>query len=212
MGKDENNLPAFIDSTEKAMTYWEKMDYLRSNGIWFSTGTTTGATEFCAKQSAFSYFMICQIPGGVLSTDINYGVLPVPKLDENQKEYINSTTDAFWGIPTTNAPLRDFIGTITEALQCANYSLVYPEYIGYVMQGRLSESQNDARVIQILLDNMEIDFGYSFGGVFAKLDNIIYTAKTGKVASTIESSRSTMEKLVNRRVKAVESIAKSQED
>ena len=104
-----------------------------------------------------------QMASRLRTTDINYGILPYPKWDTDQKNYCSNTIDfcSVFAIPTT---VRDqaFVGAITEAL--AYYSNIYVKDALYntVLKYRDAQDENSSKSVDIIINNIKHDFAYIY--------------------------------------------------
>lgn len=96
------------------------------------------------------------------TSNLVYGVLPMPKLDESQSEYYGGSFDRPLVIPTTAQNLEN-LGIITEALNAEGFKQVYPAYYEIAMKTRYADQTDDAKMIDIVHDNVIISFTYLFG-------------------------------------------------
>ena len=95
--------------------------------------------------------------------DVVYGILPMPKLDEQQDGYYGGSTDRPLGIPITAAAHLDTTGLITEALNAEGYKKVFPAYYETAMKSRYADQNDDAAMMELIHDNVIISFTYLFG-------------------------------------------------
>lgn len=103
------------------------------------------------------------------NTDINYAIMPYPKLDELQENYINTCTDAFWAIPVTAYNNIDVIGTVVEALSCSNYQNVLPAYFEVALKTKLADSPDDAALFDIIRDTRTIGFEFAYSITYSNI-------------------------------------------
>ncbi len=120
-------------------------------------------------------------------TDLSYGVLPMPKLDETQDGYYGGFTDRPYGIPVTATGNLDTIGIITEALSAEGYRKVFPVYFEQALKSRYADQSDDAQMIDIVCKNDILAFSYLYGNESpynVMLDKLMDPAKpTTDVAS-----------------------------
>ena len=93
----------------------------------------------------------------------DYGILPFPKYDENQKEY--KTMSGEWQtvltVPKTVKD-TDFVGTIVEALSAENWKTWTPTLYEIALKTRYLRDNESKEVLDILIENTVYDFGYVF--------------------------------------------------
>lgn len=160
--KDENNLPVSnldVDTASNYLTYMEKLEEFSGT---VPNGTPEGFNAYFKKGNILFLAAPFDSVYELLDTDILYGFLPVPKVDEAQEEYETYNHCLAWIIPTSCAGNLEFIGTISEALNAAHFNTVRPVYFESTMKGRLSESPEDAQVLDIMSRTLYADFGFEF--------------------------------------------------
>lgn len=93
------------------------------------------------------------------------GVIPYPKLDENQKNYITSTHDTaeIGVIPLTVAPVElDYISAVIEVLCRETYRNVLPVYYESSLKMKYTRDDTSAKMIDIVHDNIGNSFALAY--------------------------------------------------
>lgn len=102
------------------------------------------------------------------SVNFDYGVLPTPKWDETQENYICTTayTGALWSIPI-DAKNIDMSSAVMEALAVEGYYNVAPAFYEVSLKVKYSSDDDSARMYDILREARTYDFGrvYSTAGL-----------------------------------------------
>ena len=119
-----------------------------------------------------------------------YGILPEPKYDTYQKEYlsfVNGSTSLVMVAKTESDTA--FVGTIMEAMATYNYSKVTPNMFQVVTKLQTAQDPESAAMVDIIIRNRVFDMGY-----FADLDvtNLVrdrLDAKKPEIASGLKSGR-----------------------
>ncbi len=106
-------------------------------------------------------------------SDGTVSILPMPKLDESQPEYLSTsqTTQIHTlAIPVT-CPGTEFVGFAMEALAAASRSKVMPVYYETVVKTRYAADPNAVRMIEIILNNLSFEpaLQYDWGGFMTSL-------------------------------------------
>lgn len=103
------------------------------------------------------------------NANIRYGILPSPKLDKNQEDYI-STATVWWctamAIPVTNVERLDATCYTMEALAYYGKEMITPEYYERTLKNkRLPENDDSPEMLDIIFRNRIYDAGmvYNFG-------------------------------------------------
>lgn len=88
-----------------------------------------------------------------------YGILPFPKYNEDQEEYITSISGGtgMLGVPA-NIAEPEFVGMISEALAITSYEHVYPAVFKTVMVDKFSRDDQYAEMYDLLMNRIEIQF------------------------------------------------------
>lgn len=92
--------------------------------------------------------------------DPDYGVLPLPKLDETQEKYLTTAQDAYdvLSIPTTCKNL-EATGASLEYLSALSQSDVYPAYFETTFQKQYMRSEEDSVMFDLIKSGLEFNFG-----------------------------------------------------
>ena len=125
-----------------------------------------------------------------------YGIIPMPKYDENQEKYYTFLHDQFTsiGIPSVHSNDEEkvqMLGAVLEALALENYKSVVPTYYEVALKGRYLEDSDSWRMLDMIYENVKVDAG------------VLYTKNLGSIHQTprdmIEAGRNT----VSSRIKAI---------
>lgn len=121
---------------------------------------------FAQGQSAFIYGKLRVAHDVFRQQEIDYGILPVPKLNEDQETYYSAYTDRFFVVPSSSVSGKNEqdIGFILEALSAEGYRTIYPAYYEVAMQGRYSKDEESKRILTMLHPLRVIDFAYVYTG------------------------------------------------
>lgn len=194
--KDADNIPYLAFNVDRAATYLEKIENLCNNYGFYETGY--GATFFSNNQSLFCYCNLREVCNVIRDTDINYGYLPAPKLDELQEDYMTYATDVYWGIPTTNTAKLDMIGTVTEALSCQHYNYVRPAFYETTMKTKLSGDENDIKVLDLIAERLRIDFAFAYQSNISMVATFDDMYRDGITSGTLASKYKSAEKVITK--------------
>jgi hypothetical protein len=91
-----------------------------------------------------------------------FGVVPMPKFDENQKEYRTLLHDQFtvFSILTTVQGERlDEVGAVLEAMASISHKTVRPAYYETTLRTQIAKDPQSAEMFDIIIDNIYIDAG-----------------------------------------------------
>lgn len=93
------------------------------------------------------------------ASNVDYGVLPVPKYDENQNYYITPSFDCQFAIPVT-AGDTDSISLLVEALSSAGYNKVRPAYFETALSTKYTRDEDSIEMLNIIGDTLSVDLAY----------------------------------------------------
>lgn len=168
--RDEEGFVKLSMVSDDAVILLEKLIQLFSQ-----TGTNTESGG--AQNDIFKAGNVLFLGNGTLGTAENlrdmeqdFGFLPHPKLDEEQKEYRTLVHDqAFLGaIPVTNGR-TDLTGAVLEALCSESYRTVLPAWYESALKLKYARDDISSQIIDLLNSTMSTDFVYAYN---AALNNI----------------------------------------
>ncbi len=118
VGKDEEGYLTFSVDRDRLSSALDAMERLMENGLNKDNVPGEpwgyGTVHFADGKVLFNYPQILDIPAQMHDTDVRFGTLPPPKLDENQKDCISGCFDVYWAIPKTACHRLDVIAAIIE--------------------------------------------------------------------------------------------------
>lgn len=103
------------------------------------------------------------------ASEVNYGVLPFPKYDENQKNYIGVVDPyhaAVFGIPITVQD-TDFSAFMLEALSAASKYEVMPYFYEISTQTKYTHDEESPKMLDIIFNGIRYDLAclYNWGEI-----------------------------------------------
>ena len=119
------------------------------------------ATDFVNKKTLFSMTTYGTVENiRKADSGVTYGLLPYPKLNLEQKDYISTNTGcSTWSIPVT-VESRENAEYLLNTFHYYSAEHVKPAYFDNVLKGRLASSPDDAEMIDITMDNIYMDFAF----------------------------------------------------
>ena len=124
-----------------------------------------------------------------------YGIVPMPKLDEAQKDYIGLVHDAtpLYGIPVTKTDI-EMPCAVLEAMAAQNYRTVTPVYYEVALKVKYAHDEESGQVIDIIHAGMMTDFVYanngSMGGTnLGTIGRSILSSSGGSYMSTYDGKK-----------------------
>ena len=122
--------------------------------------------------------------------EIDFGIIPQPKFDENQTEYCTFSDGhaSMMCIPATMQDSERF-GIITETLAYTSRNIVLPAYYDVSLTTKFTRDDESSEMIDIIIKNRIFDIGYVYNdntGSLGFIINDLIQAKKTQFASTIE--------------------------
>ncbi|MBO5110402.1 MAG: extracellular solute-binding protein [Clostridia bacterium] len=121
-------------------------------------------------------------------TDDAYGILPIPKYDTNQKEYlsfVNGYTPLVMVAKNESDP--DFAGTIIEAMATYNYDNVTPKLFEVSTKLQAAQDPISAGMVDYITRNRIFDLGYFYGWEITNLISTNLSKKQEGISSNLKA-------------------------
>lgn len=116
---------------------------------------------FMSGKTAYSFNYLSGVAGAYRSSDVRYGVVPMPKYDEAQEEYYVFACPSQMSIPITCAN-TELAGFVFDAMTYYGYYDVVPAYFEKTLQGKTADSFDDMEMLSIINDNLTVSFAYCY--------------------------------------------------
>ena len=168
--KNAEGIPQLSLNTENAPSMINKIYDMcyNTNGVYFDSKDQNDRVEaegvFLASRALF----IDTILGEVVAEkyrnfEDDYGILPMPKFDETQKDYRSAIGGyhSILAVPKT-ARDTDFIGTVVEALSAELWKVRTPTIYEIALKTRYLRDNESKQVLDLLVDNVKFDFGFVY--------------------------------------------------
>lgn len=153
IGKDENDMPYFDLDQE----YY--IDRLQTVSKLFET--KDGFVYKENKQDIFrngkALFLNCLFSEAAALRDMedDFGIIPTPKLNEEQENYINFGGSPFFMTVPVTAPDLDRTGAIMEALAYDSLGLVDTAYYNVVLKGKASRDSESEKMLDLIFSTLK---------------------------------------------------------
>lgn len=173
--KGENDEPTFVVNTARMSNIVDKLYTLYHEGkrtvIYDISWRESSDSSKDLYNNAFAegrvLFDIAYIDEAtkMRDYDINFGILPMPKLNLDQEEY-GSYVEAWhlcWAVPK-NCPDSDYVSTVLETMAYYSYQYTYPTIIEQTIYGTGTRDIESSEMLDIVFKNMNWEFGYIYNG------------------------------------------------
>ena len=160
----DNNLKITLNSERTVDVFDHFFSAMNQDGLYIlkQDDATPVADAFRNSQLTFAEVDILSSESYRDMKD-DFGIIPYPKYDENQKDYHSTSLDEFsmFVIPI-DAPDMDKTAFITEALCAESYKKVVPVFYDVVLKTKNARDNDSAQMIDIIRDGLVFDWGYIY--------------------------------------------------
>ena len=106
-------------------------------------------------------------------TEVDVGILPYPKYDIEQEDYLNFDWSGFMAIPVT---IRnpDMVGAVVEMLSYETGNEVLSAYYDVLLDGKLARDTDTHAMLDILFSTLVYDAGGNYFGHTSSLSEMWY--------------------------------------
>ncbi|MCL2159827.1 MAG: extracellular solute-binding protein, partial [Oscillospiraceae bacterium] len=163
---------------------------------------------FMSNRALFMWVRL-RIVENLRSMDKDFGILPLPKLDENQDDYytdVISYTGCLVCVPA-NASNPERTGHILEAICAESKYTTMPAYYDVTLKTKMARDEDSSDMLDIIFKNRIWDIGeiYNFGAFGGDL---IYMSmkNDSALASKFEKSEPKMQKDIDKAIEKYESL------
>lgn len=154
-GKRDFNLPneRFIDAYEVLYNAIYQTDQ-----TFYDTANKNMVKMFTNDQLLFMTERLSQA-GKMKEMTSEYGIIPFPKYDSEQKEYISATRDSHSGlIVAANIEDPDMVDATIEAMSMYGYQVVTPAYYETTLKLKYLSDETAMGMLDLIRDSVNFDF------------------------------------------------------
>ena len=221
---DYNNIDAFTFGMGTVITERNEENYPVLAGDWehnFDTYNrtwqlakeTTGAVldhNIVNNQVKFREGLSLFLPGFLYTSENlrdmtdDYGIIPFPKYEEAQSEYISCVHDiaTLMCLPTTCTKI-DLACAALETMAYISYQTVTPVYYESALKAKYSRDEQSSRIIDLLHDAGMTDIAYVYTGALSGLGTVMRTymiQNNSNVASSFARQSGMYEKALEKMI------------
>lgn len=184
--KDANDYPILARDIEKYSAIYEKIYrvFITNEGNYGYSGHEGSFKIFNEGRAYFCGITFQKIEMFLRDMEDDYGVLPIPKYDENQESYGTCVSGAgtFLVVPKSAKNL-DKIGTITEAMAAAAYDMITPSLYEVVASTKNVRDEDSSKMVQMIIRNRVFDMAHMFYFTGSTFCGTLLSQKSTDVAS-----------------------------
>ncbi len=160
---DGENMPQLWTMNQTLTTAAEDVVKLcTSKGAIDMLDTETDYKFFAERHAYFATMKLAALRTATMhGMEDDYGVLPYPKLNKAQKEYLTGSDDhcSVFSIPLMIAPERyEIIGVTMEALSARTHQVVKKEFYDTMLKTNSTRNLQDEEMIDMIINGRVYDF------------------------------------------------------
>ena len=159
--KDEDEMPVYnASSSERLINIMTNALNRMDSDAYDVFDTVDKIDIFMDGRSLFFSPIIGQL-NTIRSMEEDYGLLPYPKYDENQAEYISRSGEGF--IPCVPATCQDTERTsaVMQSLAYYSYKTVYNAYYEQALSAKFLRDPDSVEMLKLILATLTVDIGDS---------------------------------------------------
>lgn len=157
------------DHAEKVATVYATLYEMiyQNDGTWDSKLTDGDYTEmlqiFTADDGALFMTGTLQNATALRHAEMEFGILPFPKYDEDQENYLAHSYDGLSSFAIPACALEpEMSAKVLDAMGAESKTTVIPAYYDVVLQGRVAQDAESKEMLNIIRENLYFDFGFIY--------------------------------------------------
>ncbi|MBQ2545476.1 MAG: hypothetical protein II557_04215 [Clostridia bacterium] len=205
-----DGVPQVALQTERAANVIEKLYKLLCEGerAYFNSSVNDRYIPFETYHALF-YYMSLSSMEQYRTTEVDYGIIPFPKYDEEQADYVSLNWTGLQCVPVSCRD-REMVGMVSEELGYESKKQVLPAYFDYLLDGKIARHEETRRMLDIIFETSVYDFGMNF----SNQSNFLYIlpdlmkAKSTDLASYIKKNLKMTTKVYERVIRGYENLGR----
>ncbi len=176
--RNSEGYPEDAINTERMVTMVETLrNFLFDNDYIINDESGTSSTAFKENRLLFCVSNLSAASSDFRDMDQDFGILPVPKLEETQKEYYTHATahTSAVGIPVVKDKAGlEFSSLILEAMAAEGFKQVRPAVYDVALKSKYTRDEASFEMIDIVVQGRTADFAeiYDKWGLTYTLDQV----------------------------------------
>ncbi len=169
VSKDSDDLPVLTCESEKFVNAIQKLAEMNVADGRMELNWSAEPTDSTYYQTIYetqrALFLAAELKTSQLlrNMDQSFGILPMPKLDESQKDYRSTSVHqvAVFTIPiTNNAPER--VGQLFDAISYESDATVIDEYFSVMVEQKGLRNEESIEMLNIIKETRSFDVGVAY--------------------------------------------------
>ena len=219
--KDEDNAYSYEIDKERLTNSLDKVLALLNSSGSFTATTNAGdsdvLTKFAQDEVAMINYRLIAVEDPTIRNMTNdYGILPVPKLNESQDYKTHVQVEVIlYGVPITCHDQLDDLGKFLEAYASESYNRVKPAYYEVALTSKYVKDQQSVDMLDRIVGSVAIDpinlYCVSFNFTSAHI-RAVHESGTNTVNSMIRKNETSVKKAVQKLNNSLDKVLEQQEN
>ena len=173
-------------------------------------GDNAADTEIFKDRRGLFYYQILGVINQLRDMETSFSLLPNPKYDESQENYVNSVNSVWcttFSVPVTNEKTA-VTGDTLNVMSAFSVNTVNSVLYELLLGSKLIREEKTLDMLGYTLNSKKYCWGngYSWSGPITEILNAQVTAKTFTMASSIEKSSSKIQKAFDKLIQKFDAL------
>ncbi len=209
--RDDRGYPVMEYDLERAQLAVEKMNKLlyQTTGCAYQATPNVSNADFAARKTFFyGSQLLATTKTELRDMEDDYGIIPFPKLDEKQEDYMNLLYNSSSVVTVSiTCKQHENIGAVIEAMCAESYRSVVEVFYETALKMKYSRDSFSGQCIDIIRNITRKNLAYEYNsqlGYPATLISNCVTANSTDIASTIASTIPAANAKIQQKIEALE--------
>lgn len=157
---EEDGSLSYIFDNEKLLSMMEKLYSSLYQPYTSQKTDSIGTTQFGEGHVLFGSQVLLKLQV-LREYDTDFGILPYPKYDEEQKQYYSSVWNGLLCVPITVSDPA-FCAHVMEVLNATSGDTLSPAYYNKLLDSKFSRDEGSSAMLDLIFDGVIYDIGFCF--------------------------------------------------
>ena len=209
VSKDQDDVPFYDPQLERDTSIYGKIyDVIITNNAYYETNVSDFPNVAKLFADGRALFLDAKLSTAeeLREMDNEFGIIPVPKYDENQEDYksfVNGAASMICVPATVKESDREYVSIIIEALAAEAYKTITPVLYETYLKRKVTRDAESSEMIDYIVRNRVFDMAYvnMHDGVGSYVRDLL-KSKSTDISSTLKKYAKTAKKKIENIVKA----------
>ena len=206
-----DGIPQLSFYNERSIAAFEKVQKLHAdNPGTLAGGSGTNPDSTFAQGKALFNRSSLNSGSGLREMTDPYGVIPMPKFDEEQEEHHTSsdnTVSLIVVLSSVEAEKAELVGATLEHMAAESYKKVTPAYYEIVLKSKYSNDPRDAEMYDYILGTYVYTFGFVYASVHIGAIGNLFRNMAGDFAQQYEANETKYETALENLIDKLDEIS-----